>query len=253
MARVTAFRLDVHWYETVASTMDLVKAAAEAGAAEGLVVIAQEQTSGRGRRGRPWSSPPGAGLYVSCLFRPARSAGATPAIGLLTLAAGVAVRSAIEIASGLRPDLKWPNDVMVGRRKLAGILAEAIGLGTHDEFVVLGIGVNLLATSHPAAIAERATSLEAELGRQVQRAVVLEELMAAVAQRYDDLRRGKADDILREWRHAAPSAHGARVEWQAHDGVRRGTTAGIDETGALLVHTASGVERIVGGEVVWTQ
>ena len=252
MVRVTALRLQVHWYETVSSTMDVVEAAAQGGAAEGLVVVAHEQTSGRGRRGRAWSSPPGAGLYVSFLFRPARSAGGTPALSLLTLAAGVAVRSAIETASGLRADLKWPNDVMVGRRKLAGILAEAIGLGTHDEFVVLGVGINLLATSHPVDIADRATSLAAELGREVNRALVLEELLAAVARRYDELRRANADDILREWRRAAPSARGARVEWHAHDGPRRGTTIGIDDSGALLVRTASGVERVVGGEVIWT-
>jgi BirA family biotin operon repressor/biotin-[acetyl-CoA-carboxylase] ligase len=233
--------------------MDVVEEAARGGAAEGLVVAAHEQTSGRGRRGRAWSSPAGAGLYVSFLFRPARTAGSTPAISLLTLSAGVAVRRAIETASGLRADLKWPNDVMVGRRKLAGILAEAIGFGTQDDVVVLGVGINILVTAHPADLALRATSLQAELGRAVDRALVFEELLVAVAQYYDQLRRANADDILRAWRAAAQSAHGARVEWHAHDGVRRGITAGIDDSGALLVRTASGVERIVGGEVTWTQ
>ena len=174
-------------------------------------------------------------------------------MSLLTLAAGIAVRRAIETASGLRADLKWPNDVMVARRKLAGILAEAIGLGTHDEFVVLGVGINILATAHPPELAVRATSLQAELGRAVDRGMIFEELLVEVAQLYDHLRRAKADDILREWRAAAPSVDGARVEWQAHDGMRRGTTAGVDDSGALLVRTANGVERVVGGEVTWTE
>ena len=243
--------LDVRWLPSVPSTMDVVAAAAHAGAPEGLVVVADEQTSGRGRRGRQWSSPPGAGVYLSFLFRPASSGSEQPAISLLTLAAGVAVREAILCATGLAADLKWPNDVMIGRRKLAGILAEAVGIGTGHEVVILGVGVNVLAAAHAGDVSQRATSLQGECGREIDRARVLEELLVAVARRYDDLRHAQAGDILREWRAAAPSASGMLVEWAAHDGVRRGTTMGIDESGALLVRTADGVERIVGGEVRW--
>jgi BirA family biotin operon repressor/biotin-[acetyl-CoA-carboxylase] ligase len=248
--RVTSLQLVAHWYESVSSTMDIVQDAAQAGAGEGLVVVANEQTSGRGRRGRAWSSPPGVGLYLSFLFRPSRSGGAA-AMSLLTLAAGVAVRAAIAIASGLCAELKWPNDVMVGRRKLAGILAEGIGVGTRDESVVLGVGINILATAHSAEVARRATSVQAELGRPVDRTRILEEVIVAICERYGELRQGNPGDILREWRAGAPAAMGALVEWHAHDGTRRGTTIGIDDEGALLVRTSSGVERLVGGEVHW--
>jgi BirA family biotin operon repressor/biotin-[acetyl-CoA-carboxylase] ligase len=248
---VTGLRLDVQWLPSVGSTMDIVQQAAERGAPEGLVVVADEQTSGRGRRGRVWSSPPGAGRYVSFLFRPPIHPAESAALGLLTLAAGVAVRAAIGHASGLHPTLKWPNDVMIGRRKLAGILAEGLSVGSPAQAVVLGIGINLLAASHPGEVADRATSLESELGRAVDRALVLEELLVQVAEHYAHLVHGNVSQVLCEWRAAAPSAHGARVQWTASDGVRRGTAAGIDDTGALLVRTHAGVERIIGGEVQW--
>jgi BirA family biotin operon repressor/biotin-[acetyl-CoA-carboxylase] ligase len=249
--RAVPVRLDVRWFASVASTMDVAAAAVDAGADEGLVIVADEQTHGRGRRGRVWSSPPGAGVYLTFVFRPPLEGSGSPVVTLLTLAAGVAVRAAIGRATGFAPELKWPNDVMIGRRKLAGILSEGIGLGTAGQAVLVGIGLNLLSTAHPGDIAARAVSLEAELGRVVDRAKVFEELLVAVPGAYDDLRCGKADDILRAWRDAAPSAAGCGVEWQTDDGVRRGTTAGIDAHGALLVKTSSGVERVLAGELTW--
>lgn len=230
--------------------MDAAHDAALAGAAEGLVIAAEEQTRGRGRLGRVWSSPAGAGLYLSFVLRPPAAPAGGPLLALLMLAAGVAVHGGILRASGLRAQLKWPNDVMMGRRKLAGILAEGIGIGTADQIVILGLGINVFTASHPGEIAARATSLEAELGR-ADRAQLLEEVLVAIADAYGQLRRGNAGDILRQWRAAAPSARGSSVEWEAADGLRRGTTRDVDESGALLVMTATGVERIVGGEVRW--
>ena len=248
VARSGAVPRDLRWFDSVTSTMTVAEDAVHSGAAEPLIVVADEQTHGRGRRGRAWSSPPGAGLYLSFVFpsRP-RSGGGS----LLTLAAGVAVRSAIIRATGLSSQLKWPNDIMVGRRKLGGILAEGLGVGTAQATVVLGIGINILSAAHGEDVASRATSLQDELGRNVDRASVLEEVLVAVPDAYDGLGRGNTSDILRQWRDAAPSAHGASVEWRAQSGPQRGTTAGIDDTGALLVRTSTGVERIVGGEVLW--
>ena len=249
--RRVPMRLDLRWFPSVTSTMDVAEEAVNAGRDEGVVIVADEQTHGRGRRGRVWSSPPGAGLYLTFVFRPPRDAASSPTLTLLTLAAGVAVRAAIGGATGFLPELKWPNDVMVGRRKLAGILSEGIGIGTADQAVLVGIGVNVRSSAHPGDVAARAVSLESELGRVVDRAQLLEELLVAVPRTYDDLRRGKAGDILRAWREAAPSAEGRSVQWQASDGVRCGTTAGIDAHGALLVRTASGVERVLAGELTW--
>ena len=251
MARVGAGGLDLRWYPTVTSTMDVAEEAAQAGAPEGLVIVAEEQTRGRGRRGRPWSSPQGAGLYLTFVLRPPLEGEGGMRLALITLAMGVAAREGIARATGLEPALKWPNDLMIGRRKLAGILAEGLGLGRVNQAVLVGLGVNILSAAHAGGIAARATSLEGELGRPVERSRVLEELLVAVQTIYDDLRRGNADDILRAWRHAAPSAEGAAVRWQTPEGFRQGITAGVDRTGALLVTTDRGTERIVGGELDW--
>jgi BirA family biotin operon repressor/biotin-[acetyl-CoA-carboxylase] ligase len=196
-----------------------------------------------------WSSPPGAGLYFSIVLRPAHGRDDDRVVSMITLAAGVAMHDAIARATGLTVDLKWPNDVVLGRRKLAGILAEGLALGSPQQAIVLGIGVNVLRAVWPADIAERATSLETELGHAVDRGTLLEEILVAIAGQYHALRRGKADDILRAWRAVSPSAHGARVEWVDRD--QHGITAGIDDHGALLVGTDTGVERVISGELRW--
>lgn len=243
-ARRPGWRADVRWHASVPSTMDIASALAAKGAEQGIVVGADEQTAGRGRRGRAWVSPPGAGLYFSYIARPPIRANAS--LSLVTLAAGVAVRDGVQAATGLAPQLKWPNDVIVDRRKLAGILAEGLAVGTAGQAVVIGVGLNLQPAAYPPDIAARATSLEGELGRPVERGTVLAEVLAAFWDRLETLERSPGD-ILQAWRVASPSAVGTRVEW---DG-RSGTTAGIDGTGALLVRTANGIERVIAGELNW--
>ncbi len=231
------------FFPRIGSTND----AAAALGTEGAVVIADEQSAGRGRRGRVWFSPPRSGLYVSVMLAPAR-AGVDPrrATSLLTIAAGVAIAEGVEACSGLRADVKWPNDLYASGRKLAGILAEA----AHD-LVVLGYGINLTSAAYPADLRDRVTSLDAESSTSIDRGHVLVETLAALARRYRDLLEGRFDAILDAWRLRAPGAVGARVTWTVGAGQRSGTTAGIDGDGALLVRTDSGVERIVGGEVTW--
>ena len=220
--------------------------------AEGLVVVADEQTSGRGRRGHTWFSPPGSGLYVSVVLAPA-SATADPARAttLLTLGAGVALAEGIEQATGLRVDLKWPNDLQVSRRKIGGILAESSGAGDRSDTVVVGYGINVLSTAFPPELRDRATSLESELGRAVDRHHLLAETLASLSQRYEDLLAGRFDAILDAGRRLAPGASGARVAWTTNAGTASGVTAGIDDLGALLVRVGDKVERIVSGEVSW--
>jgi BirA family biotin operon repressor/biotin-[acetyl-CoA-carboxylase] ligase len=238
---------DVRWHASVPSTMDIAAALATQGAAHGVVVAADQQTAGRGRRGSTWVSPPGAGLYFSVVAR-LRAFGATarPALSLLTLAAGVGVREGVANASGLQADLKWPNDLLVGKRKLAGILAEGIAIGAPEQAVIVGVGVNVQPAAYPPDVAARATSIEGELGKAVDRDAVLAAILDALSARLAALEQN-AGDILQAWRAASPSAVGTRVEWDGH----RGVTAGIDDTGALLVKTASGVERIIAGELHW--
>ena len=220
---------------------------------EGLVVVANEQTAGRGRRGHAWYSPAGSGLYVSVVLAPA-AARTDPAraTALLTLAAGVALAEGIELATGLHVDLKWPNDLHVSHRKLAGILAESSGAGaSSSETVVVGYGINVLTTAFPPDLRDNATSLESELGRAIDRHHLLAETLTALSRRYEDLLAGRFDAILDAWRRLAPGASGARVSWTTNAGPVTGVTTGIDDLGALLVRVDERVERIVSGEITW--
>jgi BirA family transcriptional regulator, biotin operon repressor / biotin---[acetyl-CoA-carboxylase] ligase len=232
--------IDLRRHRSLPSTMDAAAALAHAGAAHGVVVVADEQTAGRGRRGTRWASPPGAGIYLSFVARPAS------APTLITLCAGVGVRDGIAAATGLAAGLKWPNDLIVGRKKLAGILAEGLAVGTLDQAVIIGVGINVQAAAYPPDVAARATSLEGELGRSIDRDQLLEHVLSHLWERLALLERSPGD-ILQAWRAASPHAIGTRVEW---DG-RHGVTAGIDDGGALLIRTPAGVERIIAGEVTW--
>ena len=132
--RLGCFRLPPTYFSTVGSTNDAALALAERGDAEGAIVIASSQTAGRGRRGRAWHSPAGSGLYVSVVLAPARAREEPDrATALLTLTAGVAIAEAIERVTGLAPAIKWPNDLLVGRRKLAGILAEGVATSHSND------------------------------------------------------------------------------------------------------------------------
>jgi BirA family biotin operon repressor/biotin-[acetyl-CoA-carboxylase] ligase len=250
--RIGPFGCRVHYLPETESTNDVAAALAEGGAPEGTVVIAGYQTQGRGRMGRDWYSPADAGLYVSLICR---NPAAAP---LLTLAGGVAVAEGIRSATGLPVELKWPNDVVVPAggaasrwRKIAGILAEASSGPDGLHHVVLGIGVNVRGARYPQAVADRATSIETELGRAVDAAALLVEILAAFAALFAALTSGRSAVVLDRWRALAPSANGSRVECETARGRCVGTTAGVADDGALLVRTAAGTERIVAGEVVW--
>ena len=245
-SRLGPFENRLAWYEEVGSTNDLGAAAAEAGAPEGLVLVANTQSLGRGRVGRSWSSPPGAGLYVSVVLRPGGSA-----LRLLTIAAGVAIAEGIHAASGLQTCLKWPNDVYVGSRKLAGILAEGGSSAGAVDHVVLGFGINIRRAAYPPDVAARATSLESELGRDVDRGLVLAECLTALSHRYGMLQRGIADDVIGAWRKRGALHMGRAVEWDADGGSRRGRAEDIDATGALLVRIDDRIVRVISGEVRW--
>ncbi len=270
-ARLGVLGTSLLYYPTIGSTNDV--AAALAGGPgegvdrlEGAVVIADAQTAGRGRRGSTWFSPPGSGLYISVILMPGRARPSPErATSLLTLAAGVAIAEGIERVTGLGPQIKWPNDLLVGRRKLAGILAEGLAVDRSAGIghVVLGYGINVGLMSVPADLLGRTTSLETELGRAVDRAAVAAESLAALATRYDDLLTGRFDAILDAWRRRSPSSLGTRVTWApgrivgaagtaaVTGDTRSGLTAGIDEDGALLVRTSLGTERVVAGELTW--
>jgi BirA family biotin operon repressor/biotin-[acetyl-CoA-carboxylase] ligase len=234
------------------STNDVALALAEAGAAQGAVAVAFAQTGGRGRQGREWFSPPGAGIYMSVVLR-------SPAVApMLTLAGGVAVAEGIRRATGLPALIKWPNDVVVEdgrapgrRRKLAGILAEGSTGQGGLQHVVLGIGINVRPADYPAALAARVTSLEHELGRAVDAGLVLSEILVALNEQTSALENGSGEQVLSRWRALAPSATGTAVSWNDHGVTLRGVTTGVDQQGALLIRMGDDVRRIISGEVMW--
>lgn len=242
----------VEFLPETGSTNDIALQRAHSGAPHGTVVLADMQTAGRGRRGRAWHSPPEAGVYLSAVLRAEAWAGA---LSLLTLAAGVAVARAIRSATGLAVELKWPNDVVIGRpwRKLAGILSETASASPSVDAVVVGIGVNVRGGSFPPEIAHRATALEIELGRPVDRVAFVIELLVALAAVTDELRRGRGNEIVDAWRSMGGAGlGGAPVRWNDGGTVRRGLARDLAGDGALLVDAGGGrVERLVAGEVIW--
>ena len=247
--RLGPFGRHIVWWPDVSSTNDVAASLAEGGAAEGLVVAANAQSAGRGRQGRVWASPPGAGLYVSVVLRPDQHV-----VPMLTIAAGVAVAQGIQAATGLSSQLKWPNDVYVGPRKVAGVLAEAsanAGGGPAIRYVVLGFGINVMPAAYPPDIAPLATCLERELGRAVDRGLLLAECLSALARRYTELIHGRLAEVIEAWRGRATTTLGRKVRWEATGVPVEGIAESIDETGALVVRTRSGTIRVTSGEVVW--
>ena len=229
-------------FDSLPSTNTEAARQAALGAPEGLCVVAREQTAGRGRRERSWVSPLDAGLYLSVVLRPAFEARAWP---LITLAAALAARDALAEACRLEADIKWPNDLLAGGRKLCGILAETAD-GKRGRAVVLGVGVNLTRGSLPPGLLETATSVEEQTGSAPQPCTLLEALTPALARRYETLHaQGGAAEIVREWEARSSYARGRRVRVALAEEAFEGTTRGLDADGALRVETDAGQVRTV--------
>ena len=248
------FAQDVRFYHTVGSTNDVARDLAERGAADGVVVVANQQTAGRGRLGRSWFSPPGAGLYVSVVLDPP---GAQTDPGVVTLGAGVALAEAIRVTTGVGVQLKWPNDLVMEaedapRRKLGGILAEGFLIDGRLRRVILGFGVNLAPCEIPDDLRARVTSLEVEAGRPVDRAVLLTEALGRLREVSAATTSEEAAALLVRWQDLSPSCRGVSVSWSTARGRCHGTTAGIDPRGALIVETLEGRQQIVSADVSWS-
>lgn len=246
------FGARLFYFTETGSTNDLAAAAADRGEPEGTTFVAGAQTSGRGRRGRDWFSPPGSGLYFSIVFRRASIA------PWLTLAGGVAVAEGIRASTGLPVQIKWPNDIISvsgtgfrARRKIAGILAEASSVPQGLQHVILGIGINVGSASFPPELSDRAGSIETELGRPVDAGAVLAQVLARLNGVLSEVEHAGPPTLFTRWLELAPSASGERIEWDGPHGVHRGVSAGLAEDGALLVRTGDGLERILAGEVRW--
>jgi BirA family biotin operon repressor/biotin-[acetyl-CoA-carboxylase] ligase len=219
-------------FDTIDSTNRWLLDEARAGAAEGLVAVADEQTSGRGRRGREWIAPPGSSLLVSVLLRPPLDASR---VHLVTAAAALALADAVEAVSGVRPDLKWPNDLVVAERKLAGILTEVeVDENGAVRAVVVGAGCNVQWDTFPPELSDLATACNVEAGGPVDRTAILDEYLAQLLKRIAGLREVAADYGRRV------CTLGRRVRVTLPDREVVGAAIGLDDLGRLVVRTDDG-------------
>lgn len=230
-------------FDEIDSTNTYVKRLALEGAADGTVVIADFQTAGRGRLGRSFQSPKGKGLYLSVLLRPDVPA---ERLASVTALAGIAVCDAVEAVCGMRPGLKWPNDPVLGNRKICGILTEAVTDPEGKTALILGIGINVLQTEEDFVpeIRSIATSLFAETGCPVSREELTKHLLERLEQAYLVLKNGDMSEWVRTYRKDC--VHLGRQIWLiGPNGKGRATALDIDELFGLVVADKDGAVRTV--------
>ncbi len=236
---MTFLKPNVLRFESLPSTNTELARRASEGAAEGLVILAEEQTAGRGRLQRAWSSPKGAGLYFSILLRPTIPQNYWP---LITFMAALAVGDALREAAGVQTDIKWPNDLLSGERKICGILAEAIDTPL-GRAVILGIGINLTENAFPPELANVATSVSEAMGCAPDREQILAALLDALSRWYSRL--AEPAQIVDAWSNRSSYAIGKLVQVSNGDDVWQGTTSGVEPDGALRLRTSSGEIKLV--------
>jgi BirA family biotin operon repressor/biotin-[acetyl-CoA-carboxylase] ligase len=240
---------DIRVFEQTTSTNDVIEKLARDGAKEGAVVFAESQTQGRGRLGRTWTSPARKGLWFSMLLRPALS---PQAATQLTVASAVALRNAIEAQTGLKPEIKWPNDILISGKKVSGILTELSAELDRIKYVVVGVGVdvNLNTDDFPSEIANQATSLKIESGKTVVRVELAAAILRALDHEYGRVLSGEFENIADEWEKHCTTL-GQRLVIVVGDRRIGGRAEALDDDGALMLRTEHGrLERIVGGDVL---
>jgi len=238
----------VERHASVISTMEVARQRALAGAPEGTTVLAQHQSAGRGRRGRTWQSPSGAGLWMTTLLRPGRPMSQLP-LHTLSLVAGVALLDAVQRYSAQGVQLKWPNDLVVGSRKLAGILLEGEALSSDAPAVLVGMGLNVSAADAlPAELQASSIGLAELVAAPISTEGVLEQVLLALAAWYGRWQREGAAPVLARWRRA-DALFGKQVRVDGESGSIEGVADGVSPIGELRVRTAVGPRLVAAGEV----
>lgn len=238
---------EIAYRRELGSTQDLARSLATNGSAEGTMVIAEKQTSGRGRVGRSWSSLPG-GIALSIILRPQISPAEAPK---LTIIAGVAVAQAIERSSAIRPRLKWPNDIIASGRKIGGILTEMSAEIDRINHIIIGIGLNVNArrAAFPPEIQGLATSLHEEGGSPVSRVRLVQAILEELEASYETFSRSGFDPLLQRWKEFSNTI-GARVSVTGGRETIEGTAVDMDRDGSLIVRKEDGnLERVIAGDV----
>jgi BirA family biotin operon repressor/biotin-[acetyl-CoA-carboxylase] ligase len=239
---------DIRVFEQTTSTNDVVEKLARDGVKEGVVVFAESQTKGRGRLGRAWTSPARKGLWFSILLRPNLRPQETTQ---LTVAAATAVWRAIHSETGLSPEIKWPNDILIGGKKVVGILTELSAEVDRVKHITLGLGVdvNLAASEFPPELRKIATSLRVECGKTIVRAELATAILRELDCDYARVCKGEFPALADEWEELC-STIGKQVVVGLGERKLRGRAEALDDDGALLLRTEHGrLERVIGGDV----
>jgi BirA family biotin operon repressor/biotin-[acetyl-CoA-carboxylase] ligase len=248
LGKTKAIGRDIQVFEETTSTNDVIEKLARDGVKEGAVVFAESQTQGRGRMGRKWVSPPRKGLWFSILLRPAMR----PAmVTQLTIVAATGLFRAIRAQTGITPEIKWPNDILIRGKKVAGILTELSAELDKVKYVILGMGVsvNLSAADFPADVRKIATSLRIECGKPVDRAALAIRILQELDHDYHRIGVGEFEAVADEWEEHCATL-GQNVLINIGGRTIRGTAESLDTDGALLLRTQHGrLERIIGGDV----
>jgi BirA family biotin operon repressor/biotin-[acetyl-CoA-carboxylase] ligase len=244
----TPFARRIYHFFKTDSTNTVAMRLGEAGEPHGAVVLAEEQTIGRGRAGRSWTSEKSAGIYCSVLLRPPISPVQAP---LLTLVAGLAARDAAAEDLAALPDIRWPNDLLVGGRKFCGILTEMHAEPDRVHFAVVGIGINVNQTKMPEQLADIATSLRIETGKFHSRLELLIRLLRHLDRYYNQFITEGARPILRRFAQVSSYFEGKRVRVTTAIETFTGTTAGLEPSGMLRVmrDDGHGIECVLSGDV----
>ncbi len=248
LVRGTIFSERIHHYYRAGSTNTIAMESAAAGASEGSVFLAEQQTAGRGRGNNQWHSAESAGIYCSVILRPALP---PSEVLVLSLAAGLAVRAAVqETDSGVVADLKWPNDLLTEGKKFCGILTEMNAEATRVRHIVIGIGINVNQAEFPAELQQTATSLRAATGRRWSRVDLCAALLKSLDREYQSLiaNPDAHDDILRRFEMQSSMVRGKPVRVEENGGFE-GVTEGLDPRGFLRVRTGDGTRVVYSGTV----
>jgi BirA family biotin operon repressor/biotin-[acetyl-CoA-carboxylase] ligase len=244
------FSARVHHFTSVDSTNRVARQLGRDGDPDGTVVIADEQTAGRGRRQRTWVSPAGSGLYVSLLLRPPFDPLESGVA--VQLVAGIAVAEVLTETLPHKPVLRWPNDCYVLERKIAGVLVEAETTGRGFDFLVCGIGLNVnhQADDFPPDMRDRATSMSLQVGHEVSRYDILVRLLGALDAWEAAWREHGLGPVRERWLELSPETVCGRVSVQTDTGLLEGTTDGLTDSGRLRVRAGDGLHELTVGEVV---
>lgn len=248
LLRGTIFSDRIHHYYKIGSTNDVAMEAASDGEPEGSVFLAEQQTAGRGRGAHQWHSAESTGIYCSVVLRPVLP---PSEILILSLAAGLAVYDAVqEVDSRAVPDLKWPNDLLINRKKFCGILTEMNAEATRVRYLVVGVGMNVNHAGFPKELQNVATSLRLETGTEWSRIELCAALLKSLEREYRQLTEDlpARDSILRRFQERSSSARGKLVEVSENGGFE-GITEGLDSRGFLMVRTREGLRTVLSGTV----